>query len=246
MAHGRRRILLRDVGPAGPSGRDRTRQQACDLLASAHDRRPVVPLGHEVAVFVELQRVEVIGTRKRKLTHQLLTNASGVSFLRVEAIHRRERREELTLRERCGDRRYVQEVPGGIPSDDEPCLDAQDLRFRRDPDRRAGDRDLGGFERFGTDLVPYRGEDAIEAPKMTTGRCNRAVRQPAADSSSASTSSKRPMRPATTWSASSDRRCPAVRAAAVPPTSVASGRIAWSRPAAARSCSQSGSCSTIV
>lgn len=50
-----------------------------------------------------------------------------------------------------------------------------------------------------------------------------------------------PREPATTWSASIDRRRPAARAAAVPPTSVTSGRIPWRRAAAARSCSQSGS-----
>jgi hypothetical protein len=54
-------------------------------------------------------------------------------------------------------------IAGGISLDDQPRLDAEDLRLRRDSDRRTGDHDLRCRERFNPNLVPYRREDAVQA-----------------------------------------------------------------------------------
>ena len=78
-------------------------------------------------------------------------------------------------------------------------------------------------------------------PRICTGRATRAVLHPATDSSCASTSSKRRRRSARTWSASRENRWAACRAAAVPPTSTASGRICCKRAALDSTRSQSGS-----
>jgi hypothetical protein len=125
--------------------------------------------GTEPSVFVELERVEIVGPRQSKLAHQLLAYRPGVVRLRVETVHRRERGKDFTVGEPARDRRDIQEVARGVPLNDQPPLDAQDLSLRGNTDLLAGNGDFGRFERSDANPVGYRCEDAVKAAEDDDG-----------------------------------------------------------------------------